>query len=239
MERSCVRNESYVYHACRLRAKTARAEARGSLASERWMYTTYGAFSGSCLHCRAHPRALNSDRLEAGPTRVLGWVLIIGLSLGGCDKAGQNAGPPPDGPPEVAVVVMHPERVVITTELPGRTAAFLVADVRPQVGGILQERLFTEGGDVKKCDVLYQIDSALYQATYDNAVAALAKAEANLPPIQLKVDRYKEAVDAKAVSRHRATRKGEDRTGDVMAAEVIVSNLHEAGQPPPPRSGRV
>lgn len=128
-------------------------------------------------------------------------LLIVDLSLGGCDKAGQNAGPPPSGPPEVAVVVMHPERVVITTELPGRTAAFLVADVRPQVGGILQERLFTEGGDVKKGDVLYQIDPALYQATYDNAVAALAKAEANLPPIQLKVDRYKDAVDAKAVSR--------------------------------------
>jgi len=127
-------------------------------------------------------------------------VLIISLMLSGCGKPKEGAGPPQGGIPEVAVVVVQPERVTITTELPGRTSAYLVAEVRPQVGGIIQKRLFTEGSDVKAGDVLYQIDPAPYQAAYDNTIAALARAEANLPPIRLKVERYKELVAVKAVS---------------------------------------
>ena len=85
----------------------------------------------------------------------------------------------------MAVVAVQAEPVAITTELPGRTSAYLIAEVRPQVSGIIQKRLFTEGADVKAGDVLYQIDPAPYQAAYDNAKAALARAEANLPPVQL------------------------------------------------------
>jgi multidrug efflux pump subunit AcrA (membrane-fusion protein) len=81
----------------------------------------------------------------------------------------------------VSAVTVHPERVVLTTELPGRTAAYLVADVRPQVSGLLQERLFAEGANVKAGSVLYRIDPAPYQAAHDQAKAALAVAEANLP----------------------------------------------------------
>ena len=66
--------------------------------------------------------------------------------------------------PEVAVVTMQTKPVVTTTELSGRTSAYLVAEVRPQVGGIIQKRLFTEGSDVKAGQALFQIDPALYQA---------------------------------------------------------------------------
>jgi membrane fusion protein (multidrug efflux system) len=80
---------------------------------------------------------------------------------------------------EVSVVVVQPQRVEITAELPGRVSAFLVAEVRPQVSGIIQERLFTEGADVKAGEVLYGIAAGSYQAAYDSAQAAVAVAEAN------------------------------------------------------------
>lgn len=80
-------------------------------------------------------------------------------------------------PPEVAVIVMQPERVTITTELPGRTSAYLVAEVRPQVSGIIQKRQFIEGADVKAGDMLYQIDPALFQSALNNATANLVAAQ--------------------------------------------------------------
>ena len=122
------------------------------------------------------------------------------LILGGCGQQSSKGGPSQGGPPEVAVVVVQPERVAITTELPGRTSAYLVAEVRPQVGGIIQKRLFTEGGDVKAGRVLYQIDPATYQAAYASARAALARAEANITTTRLRAERYKELVAIKAVS---------------------------------------
>jgi membrane fusion protein (multidrug efflux system) len=96
---------------------------------------------------------------------------------------------------------MQEEPVGITTELPGRTSAQLIAEVRPQVNGIIKKRLFTEGSDVKAGDVLYEIDPAPYQASYNNAKAALARAEAQLPAVRSRGERYKELVDIKAVSR--------------------------------------
>ena len=124
-------------------------------------------------------------------------VLVVGLLTPGCGS--QQAAPKPDIP-EVAVVTVNPERVLLTTELPGRTSAYFVAEIRPQVNGIVQERLFNEGSDVKAGSVLYRIDPAPYQATYNNAVAALAKSEANLPPIRLKAERYRELIAVKAIS---------------------------------------
>jgi membrane fusion protein, multidrug efflux system len=124
-------------------------------------------------------------------------VLIVGLITFGCPS--QQAAPPP-AVLEVAVVTVNPERVVLTTELPGRTSAYLVAEIRPQVNGIVQERLFNEGSDVKAGSVLYQIDPAPYQAAYDNAIAALAKSEANLPPVRLKAERFKQLIALKAIS---------------------------------------
>jgi membrane fusion protein (multidrug efflux system) len=124
-------------------------------------------------------------------------VLVMGLITSGC---GSQQAAPQSGMPEVAIVTVNPERVVLSTELPGRTSAYFVAEIRPQVNGIVQERLFNEGSDVKAGSVLYRIDPAPYQAAYDNAVAALARSEANLPPIRLKAERFRELIAVKAIS---------------------------------------
>jgi membrane fusion protein (multidrug efflux system) len=127
-------------------------------------------------------------------------VLVVSFILGGCGKSRDGIGPSQGSAPEVAVVVVQPERVLITTELPGRTSAFLVAEVRPQVGGIIKKRLFTEGSDVKAGEVLYQIDPAMYEAAYASAGAGLSRAEANVTSIKNRVQRYKELVTINAVS---------------------------------------
>jgi len=127
----------------------------------------------------------------------------------------------------VGVVVIQPQRVELTTELPGRTAAYLTAEVRPQVNGIVQKRLFTEGSDVKAGQVLYQIDPATYRAAYASARAALSRAEAMLVSVRLKSDRYKELVKINAVSRqdyddaHAALKQGE---ADVEAAKAALES---------------
>jgi len=126
-------------------------------------------------------------------------ALSAACIMSGCQNSAGKASQA--GAPEVAVVEINPERVTITTELPGRTSAFLIAEVRPQVGGIIQKRMFTEGGDVKAGDVLYQIDPATYQAAYDSAKAQLARAEANIATTRVRAERYKELVEIKAVSR--------------------------------------
>lgn len=129
---------------------------------------------------------------------VIAAILAAGLTLSGCGKKKPAA--PPSGPPEVGVVTVKPERVALTSELPGRTAANLIAEVRPQVGGIIQKRLFVEGSDVKAGQILYQIDPASYQAAVASARAMLARAEANLVPLRLKAQRYQELVKIRAVS---------------------------------------
>ncbi len=126
-------------------------------------------------------------------------ILIAGVMVAGCGK--KNKGnPPPSGPPEVGIVVVKPERVALTTELSGRTSPQLIAEVRPQVSGIIQKRLFSEGSDVKAGQVLYQIDPASYKAAYASAKAAEARAEANLVPARLKEQRFRDLVKIKAVS---------------------------------------
>lgn len=131
----------------------------------------------------------------------IGRVLIGILILGGCNQQPGQGGPPQGGPPpEVAVVTVKPQRLIITTELAGRTAAGLVSDVRPQVNGIIKKRLFTEGSDMKAGDALYLIDPAPYEAALENAKAALGRSEANLPAIRLKADRVRELLVDKAVS---------------------------------------
>jgi membrane fusion protein (multidrug efflux system) len=124
-------------------------------------------------------------------------VLVVGLTMPGCGS--QQAAPPP-AIPEVAIVTVQPERVVLTTELPGRTSAYFVAEIRPQVNGIIQKRLFDEGSDVKVGQVLYQIDPAPFQAAYDNAAA-------NLAVVQKAPDRARASLEATiaTVARQRAT----------------------------------
>lgn len=128
-------------------------------------------------------------------------LLVAGTLMTGCGKkaAAGPKGPPPT--PEVSVLTIQPQAAALTTELPGRTSAYLVAEVRPQVNGIVQKRLFAEGSDVQEGDVLYQIDPATYQAAYASAKAALTRAEASLLPVKLKADRYKDLVKMNAVSK--------------------------------------
>lgn len=127
-------------------------------------------------------------------------VLVGFLILGGCERQTKTGGPPQGGPPEVAVVTVKPKRLVITTELVGRTSAYLVAEVRPQVGGIIQKRLFTEGSDIKAGQVLFRIDPAPFQTALDNAAA-------NLVAIQKNASRAQAALRASlaGVTRQQAT----------------------------------
>lgn len=128
---------------------------------------------------------------------------VVAFSVTGCGKSEEGGGPPrgAGAVPEVSTVEIKSEKVSVTTELSGRVSAFLVAEVRPQVGGIIQKRLFTEGSEVKEGEVLYQIDPALFKAAYESSKAAYAKAEANVPPARYKAERYKELVASKAISR--------------------------------------
>ena len=126
-------------------------------------------------------------------------VLLCVLALTACDR--QQQAPPPALAPEVATVTIALQQVPVTTELPGRTFPYRIAEIRPQVNGLIQKRLFTEGSDVKAGQELYQIDPAPFQAALANAKAALGRAEANRPAILARVGRYKEALTDKAVSR--------------------------------------
>jgi len=129
---------------------------------------------------------------------ALAAALLNGAWLTGCDS--RTEAQPAPVPPEVATITLQPQRVELTTELPGRTSAYRIAEIRPQVSGIIQKRLFEEGSDVKAGQVLYQIDPAPFQVALDSAKASLGKAQANLPSIRLKVERYKELIADKAVS---------------------------------------
>jgi membrane fusion protein, multidrug efflux system len=124
------------------------------------------------------------------PNRLAG--LFAALLLAACDQpeAASNAAPPPV--PEVGVYTVQAQALTLTTDLPGRTAAFRVAEVRPQVSGILQKRLFTEGTEVQEGQQLYQIDAATYQAAYD-------KAQANLVTSKHRAERYAQLVQTGAV----------------------------------------
>ena len=125
-------------------------------------------------------------------------ILALGPSLG-CKKAA-----PPRPMAEVAVQTIQTERAVLSTELPGRTSPYLVAEVRPQVNGLIQKRLFQEGSDVRAGSTLFQIDPAQYQAALDQAAAALAVAESGLPAARLRAERLRSLVASHAVGQQDA-----------------------------------
>ncbi|MCS0630498.1 efflux RND transporter periplasmic adaptor subunit [Telluria mixta] len=117
----------------------------------------------------------------------------------GCES--QQAAPARAAPPEVGVHVVEVQPRPVTVELPGRTSAYLVAEVRPQVGGLVQKRLFVEGADVKAGTQLYQIESGTYRASLTSAQAAVSRAEANLASAAPRARRYRELLDVDGVSR--------------------------------------
>ena len=135
-------------------------------------------------------------------TLIAFGALALLVTVTACGKSDTTAahGQGPGGPVEVSVMTIQPEQASIETELSGRVSAYLVAEVRPQVGGIIQKVQFTEGSEVKQGDVLYRIDPALYKAAYDSSKAALASAEANVSPAKTKAVRYRDLVKAKAIS---------------------------------------
>lgn len=105
------------------------------------------------------------------------------------------------GPVEVNVVTITTTPITLTQDLPGRTSAFRVAEVRARVNGIVLKRLFNEGSDVKEGQVLYEIDPAPYQAALDSAQGQLARAQANAATAGLKEERYKQLLQSKAISK--------------------------------------
>jgi membrane fusion protein (multidrug efflux system) len=121
-------------------------------------------------------------------TTLSAIALVGGMAIGHA-SANKRTSPGPSLSPSVAPAT-NERRVTITTLLPGRTVAYRVAQVRPQVSGIIKQRLFIEGAVVKAGQALYQLDPAPYQAAYDSAQAAVAKAAANLLTVQLKHERY-------------------------------------------------
>jgi len=132
--------------------------------------------------------------------RVLRGVALTFTALlsAGCGGPGQGTGA--TAVPEVGIIIVQPQRVTITALLPGRTVAYRIAQVRPQVSGIIKQRLFVEGALVKAGQPLYQLDPAPYQAAYDSAQAAVAKAEANLLTVRLKYERYQKLAATGDVS---------------------------------------
>ncbi|NJD39431.1 MAG: efflux RND transporter periplasmic adaptor subunit [Geobacter sp.] len=157
--------------------------------------------------------------LKTRPTRLLATALLAALSLAATACGKKQPPMPPSGPPEVGFVTIQPQRVALTTELSGRTAPYLIAEVRPQVGGIIKQRLFAEGSDVKAGQVLYQIDPASYEAALASARANQAKAEATLGSIRLKAERYQDLVKIKAVSQQ----DNDDAQASLKQAEAEVA----------------
>lgn len=135
-------------------------------------------------------------------------ALSCGLALTACNR--QDQAPPPSTP-EVATVTVTRQSVLLTTDLPGRTSPYRIAEIRPQVNGLIQKRLFTEGSDVETGQELYQIDPAPFQAALDSA-------RANLPALRFRADRYKEAVVDKSVSQQ----DFDDADGVLKQAEAAL-----------------
>ena len=149
--------------------------------------------------------------------------------VAGCNQS--STGAPKAQAPEVGVFTVESKPLAITTELPGRTSAYQVAEVRPQVGGVIQKRLFVEGANVQAGTSLYQIDPASYEAAVNSAKATLAKARANLLTTQPKVARYKELVELEGVSRQEyddAVAANEQAQADVESAQAAldVANIN-------------
>jgi membrane fusion protein (multidrug efflux system) len=137
--------------------------------------------------------------LKKRPPFIVVVSLFAGATLIGCGSGGTP--PPARHPTEVGVVTVRPQPVTITTELPGRTSSYRVAEVRPQVSGVLLKRLFVEGKEVKAGQPLYRIDPAPFQASFDSAKASLQHAQAELTTAKLLQERYQPLVEVNAVSR--------------------------------------
>ncbi|EEQ1217341.1 multidrug efflux RND transporter periplasmic adaptor subunit AcrA [Salmonella enterica] len=184
---------------------------------------------------------MNKNR---GLTPLAVVLMLSGsLALTGCDdKQDQQGG---QQMPEVGVVTLKTEPLQITTELPGRTVAYRIAEVRPQVSGIILKRNFVEGSDIEAGVSLYQIDPATYQATYDSAKGDLAKAQAAANIAELTVKRYQKLLGTQYISKQeydQALADAQQATAAVVAAKAAVetARIHLAyTKVTSPISGRI
>lgn len=146
-------------------------------------------------------------------------VLAVGLAACSGPQQGQQQG---QGAVRVGVVAVKRQSVTLSSELPGRTTAFQAADVRPQVTGIIQKRLFEEGSEVQAGQSLYQIDPAIYEATFQSAQATLDQARADFESAQLKASRYQKLIQNEAISQ-------QDLEDATMALKVARASEAAAG----------
>jgi membrane fusion protein (multidrug efflux system) len=179
--------------------------------------------------------------------RVRATLLTVALATAGIAGCGRGQDGPPQGPAAmpVTVVTLRAEPVTLVRELPGRTSAYLVAEVRPQVSGIVKARLFTEGASVKAGQALYQLDDATYRADYGVAKAALARATATLEAARLRARRTGELVKTGVVSAQdndnavaalgQAEADVEASRAALAAAEVVLGHARITS----PISGRI
>jgi membrane fusion protein (multidrug efflux system) len=162
-------------------------------------------------------------------TNTLLIIVAIALAATGCQEASRPAGPPAQPPAQVGVVTLVQQPVTLTTELPGRTSPYRIADVRPQVNGIIQKRMFVEGNDVQEGQQLYQIDPAPYQAAYDSALATLAHANAEMASAKSLADRYKALGASNAVSKQdydNAAASVLQAQADIESGKAAVETAH-------------
>lgn len=153
------------------------------------------------------------------------WLAALTTALTAC--SGQAAAPPADSAPLVKVVTLRSAPVTLTRSLPGRTSAYLIAEVRPQVSGIVKRRRFVEGGLVTAGEVLYDLDDGLYRAAADSAQAGLQKARALLEVERLAAARSNRLARVGVVSAQddeRATAALGQAQADVAAAEAAVNS---------------
>lgn len=142
-------------------------------------------------------------------------LAVLLLTACGQDK------PPEKKPVEVGIVTLVPQDVTVSTELPGRTASAMMSEVRPQVAGVVQKRLFTEGSYVRAGQPLYQIDPSLYRASRNEAQAALANAQATAEAVQAKARRYRMLGQTEAVA-------GQERDDVIAAARQASAAVQQA-----------
>ncbi|EDU7992724.1 efflux RND transporter periplasmic adaptor subunit [Salmonella enterica subsp. diarizonae] len=153
------------------------------------------------------------------------FIIFSAALLAGCNDQGDTQAHP--GEPQVTIHVVETAPLAVTTELPGRTSAFRIAEVRPQVSGIVLKRNFTEGSDVEAGQSLYQIDPATYQADYDSAKGELAKSEAAAAIAHLTVKRYVPLVGTKYISQQeydQAIADARQADATVVAAKAAVES---------------
>ncbi|MCZ7836019.1 efflux RND transporter periplasmic adaptor subunit [Atlantibacter hermannii] len=153
------------------------------------------------------------------------FLLISGMFISGCDD--KNNKPAGNEPPSVVVHIVNAAPFSVTTELPGRTSAFRIAEVRPQVSGIILKRNFEEGSDITAGSSLYQIDPATYQAAFESAQGNLAKAQATAQIAHLTVKRYQSLVGTQYVSKQeydQAVASARQADADVLSAKAAVES---------------